>query len=186
MECHFHFIHHFYREGESETLQGGIMLIHPVFVPLIPPTLRAGGSLRAWLGLHSFGRMEVFRLASTSCGIDVGAVACESLAGSQNSNGKQSIEQNAHPTHKRRETLRTQSQKAMFPGTAMTNSGLIRETSLEQGETDPGFKTFCIGNRGGPGGSLALRIRDPSSSSSSSTSLAPPCTQGGGSAQGRR
>ena len=32
---------------------GGIVLLHPVFEPLIPPTMmQGGGSLRAWLSLH--------------------------------------------------------------------------------------------------------------------------------------
>ena len=35
------------------------------------------------------------------------------------------------------------------PSTEATNSGLIRETLLEQGERDPSFETFGIGDGSG-------------------------------------
>ena len=62
---------------------------------------------------------------------------------------------------------RARFQKA-FPGTAATNEGPILETLLEQGERDPSFETFGIGDRGGPSGTLASGIGDVSALPSSS------------------
>ena len=50
-------------------------------------------------------------------------------------------------------------QKA-FPGTAAANEGPILETLLEQGERDPSFETFGIGDRGGPSGTLTCGFWD--------------------------
>ena len=47
--------------------------------------------------------------------------------------------------------VRARSQKG-FPCTATTNSGLSRETLLEQGEMDTSFETCGIGDRGAQAG----------------------------------